>query len=131
MEKAGKDVRQSTELTSRKDVIVEPLFGEKPVPQVIRPASDRLDLIEWASANADHIDAQLKLCGAVLFRGFKVSNVEAFQKFAERCSTEGLVDYSYFRSSPRTKVSGNVYTSTEYPADRSIPPHNEMSYTRT
>jgi alpha-ketoglutarate-dependent taurine dioxygenase len=31
-------------------------------------------------------------------------------------------------NSPRTKVGRNVYTSTEYPAARSISMHNEMSY---
>jgi hypothetical protein len=41
-----------------------------------------------------------------------------------------LVDYT-FRSTPRSVVSGQVYTSTEYPASETIPQHNEMSYTRT
>ncbi|MFG2877352.1 TauD/TfdA family dioxygenase [Streptomyces sp. NPDC048337] len=31
-------------------------------------------------------------------------------------------------NSPRTKVGGNVYTSTEYPAEFTISMHNEMSY---
>jgi len=44
--------------------------------------------------------------------------------------TTNLLEYTY-RSSPRTQVKGNIYTSTEYPADQSIPFHNEMSYTRT
>ncbi|MEH0589603.1 TauD/TfdA family dioxygenase [Streptomyces sp. B21-106] len=33
------------------------------------------------------------------------------------------------RSTPRRRVDGNVFTSTEYPADQTIPQHNEMSYT--
>ncbi|MEO0377520.1 MAG: TauD/TfdA family dioxygenase [Cyanobacteria bacterium P01_A01_bin.17] len=37
--------------------------------------------------------------------------------------------YSY-RSTPRTQITGKVYTSTEYPADRAIPLHNEMAYAR-
>jgi alpha-ketoglutarate-dependent taurine dioxygenase len=32
------------------------------------------------------------------------------------------------RSSPRTKVGENIYTSTDYPATESIFPHNEHSY---
>ena len=37
--------------------------------------------------------------------------------------------YTY-RSTPRSHVSGHIYTSTEYPADQSIPLHNEMAYSR-
>src|SRR6266446_4568764 len=40
-----------------------------------------------------------------------------------------LLEYSY-RSTPRTQVSGRIYTSTEYPAHQTIPLHNELSYTR-
>jgi alpha-ketoglutarate-dependent taurine dioxygenase len=40
-----------------------------------------------------------------------------------------LVDYKY-RSTPRTRVSGKIYTSTSYPAHQTIPLHNEMSYSR-
>jgi alpha-ketoglutarate-dependent taurine dioxygenase len=121
----------SSKFASKEHVFAEPMFQDNPLPQLIRPASTDVSLLDWAKANTDFVDAQLKQFGALLFRGFKVSSVEMFQKFAEICSLDGLVEYSYFRSSPRTKVSGNVYTSTEYPADRSIPPHNEMSYTRT
>src|SRR5262249_21300199 len=35
------------------------------------------------------------------------------------------------RSSPRTRVSNNIYTSTDYPANRSIFLHNENSYQLT
>jgi len=39
------------------------------------------------------------------------------------------VDYLN-RSTPRSRVAGNIFTSTEYPPDQVIPMHNEMSYTR-
>src|SRR5207253_3479312 len=32
------------------------------------------------------------------------------------------------RSSPRSQVSGNIYTSTDYPSDQSIFLHNEGTY---
>ncbi|WP_254896579.1 TauD/TfdA family dioxygenase, partial [Amycolatopsis sp. Hca4] len=32
------------------------------------------------------------------------------------------------RSTPRSNVAGNIYTSTEYPPAESIPMHNENSY---
>jgi alpha-ketoglutarate-dependent taurine dioxygenase len=120
----------SSKLTSKDHVVVELLFRESPFPWVIRPALEGVDLLEWAGANKDFIEEKLERCGAVLFRGFKTSQVEKFQEFAEGFSPNGLIDYS-FRSTPRSNVSGRIYTSTEYPADRSIPVHNEMSYTRS
>ena len=41
-----------------------------------------------------------------------------------------LLDYVY-RSTPRTRLGGKIYTATEYPADRSIPLHNENSYSKS
>jgi len=37
------------------------------------------------------------------------------------------MEYKY-KSTPRTHIGSNIYTSTEYPADQEIPMHNEMSY---
>ena len=102
--------------------------GGIPVVQV-RPAMDGVKLPDWAAANSAAIDARLRQEGAVLFRGFGVADVDEFQRFMQAVTTE-LLEYTY-RSSPRTQVKGNIYTSTEYPADQSIPFHNEMSYTRS
>src|SRR5690606_7153367 len=41
-----------------------------------------------------------------------------------------LLDYVY-RSTPRTRLGGKIYTATEYPPDRIIPLHNENSYTKS
>jgi hypothetical protein len=65
--------------------------------------------------------------GAVLFRGFAVDSADAFERFA-RAITPALVDYQ-FASTPRTRIQGRIYTSTEYPAHQRIPMHNEQSYT--
>ncbi len=48
------------------------------------------------------------------------------ERFIQLSST-GLLEY-HERSSPRSRVSGNIYTSTEYPADQEIFLHNENSY---
>jgi alpha-ketoglutarate-dependent taurine dioxygenase len=59
-----------------------------------------------------------------------VKSVAEFEQFARAAGGEELIDYTY-RSTPRTQVSGKVFTSTEYPADQFIPLHNEMAYSRT
>lgn len=83
-------------------------------------------LIHYLTENKKTVDGLLKEHGAVLLRGFKTRALFEFQKAAEIICDE-LFDYTY-RSSPRTKLSGKVYTSTEYPKDREIPQHNENSY---
>lgn len=105
------------------------LEGFPHAPVVVSPAAAGLGLAEWAGENRAWLETTLNRAGAVLFRGFGVDDVDDFQRFMLSASGE-LLPYTY-RSSPRTQVKGNVYTSTEYPADQSIPFHTEMSYTRT
>jgi alpha-ketoglutarate-dependent taurine dioxygenase len=105
------------------------LNGFPATPVVVTPAAPGVVLADWAGANRAWIEATLHQAGALLFRGFGVDDVDVFQRFMLQASGE-LLPYTY-RSSPRTQVKGNVYTSTEYPADQRIPFHTEMSYTRT
>lgn len=98
-------------------------------PVVVYPAQAGLVLADWVAANRPWVEATLHQAGGILFRGWGVSEVDEFQRFVQSASGE-LLPYNY-RSSPRTQVKGNVYTSTEYPADQFIPFHTEMSYTRS
>lgn len=110
-------------------VQVGTLEGFPHAPVVVRPAQDGLVLADWAGENRPWLESTLNRAGAILFRGFGMDDVDDFQRFMLSASGE-LLPYTY-RSSPRTQVKGNVYTSTEYPADQRIPFHTEMSYTRT
>lgn len=101
---------------------------EHELPVVVQPAVEGVNLITWAANNRDFIDAQLLKTGGILFRGFDVASIEQFEEFVGSMSRD-LLDYSY-RSTPRSQVSGKIYTSTEYPADQMIPLHNELSYSR-
>ena len=65
--------------------------------------------------------------GAILFRGFGIGSAAQFEEVVRSVSPE-LIEYGE-RSSPRSKVSGTVYTSTDHPADQPIFLHNEQSYT--
>jgi len=87
------------------------------------------DLIDWARENRDFINSGLAQHGAMLFRGFAVKEASTFENFIETVCGE-LIEYRE-RSSPRTSVSGRVYTSTDHPARLSIFPHNEQSYNET
>ena len=98
------------------------------LPLVFQPAVAGLSLAQWARSNVDLVKERLSQSGAILFRGFNLQTVAEFEEFMTAVAGD-LLDYSY-RSTPRTQVSGKIYTSTEYPAHQTIPLHNEMSYTR-
>lgn len=67
--------------------------------------------------------------GALLLRGYEIDTAE---KFAQAVSRFGGKALPYVDgTSPRTRMKGNVYSSTDYPADASIPLHNELSYSAT
>lgn len=96
------------------------------LPLVIEPRDEKLDIVTWAGSCRDYIETQLLKYGGILFRNFDISSADRFEEFAKAISRE-LLEYRE-RSSPRSRVSGNVYTSTDYPASQSIFLHNENSY---
>lgn len=103
------------------------LDGYPEAPVVVTPTVPGVVLADWAGENRPWIEAALHDAGAILFRGFGMDDVDEFGRFMLEASGE-LLPYT-FRSSPRTQVKGNVFTSTEYPAEQFIPFHTEMSYT--
>jgi alpha-ketoglutarate-dependent taurine dioxygenase len=99
------------------------------LPLVIRPAQGRpslAELTDWLRASRDFIEEQIVTYGAVLFRDFPIASADDFRQFTEAVSGE-LLEYRE-RSSPRSEVGDNVYTSTDYPPSQKIFPHNEHSY---
>ncbi|HYV09766.1 MAG TPA: TauD/TfdA family dioxygenase [Pyrinomonadaceae bacterium] len=124
----GTSRRKAIALSSETLIKESLLRADVSLPLVLEPAVDALSLTEWTSNNRDLIVQKLRTHGAILFRGFNPNSVEEFEQFL-RLLIGDLLPYSY-RSTPRSEVSGRIYTSTEYPAHQSIPLHNEMSYTR-
>lgn len=99
------------------------------LPLMIQPATARTtpnDLYDWLRSNRDFIERQLLKYGALLFRDFPLRTVDDFEQFAVSVS-EQLLEYEE-RSSPRSQVGRNVYTSTDYAPSEKIFPHNEHSY---
>jgi len=98
-------------------------------PLVINSTLNGVYLPTWATNNREFIQTQLLKYGAILFRNFKVKKVGEFEQIIAGICDEAM-EYRY-RASPRTQVSGRIYTSTDYPADQSIFPHNEHAYSPT
>ncbi|MBC9795245.1 TauD/TfdA family dioxygenase [Sinomicrobium weinanense] len=86
-----------------------------------------LPLVSWIRDNLQSVQQAFETHHALLFRGFNLDSKEAFIQVTKQFSLP-LLDYNE-PSTPRSKVSDKVYTSTEYPKEQSIPQHNEHSYT--
>ena len=110
---------QSTVRTSR-------LLTGSPLPVLVTPADQQIDLAAWVQGNRAAVTEWLHRDGVLLFRGFTVASVEAFERVV-RAYSDRMLDY-YERSTPRQLVSGKVYSSTEYPPERTIPLHPESAY---
>ena len=118
--------RKIVRLSQEELVSASYLNNGQRLPLVLRPNVDNLNLAEWAGDNRAYIEKELMTHGAVLFRGFNLKSVPDFERFIKAVSGEAL-EYNE-RSSPRSQVSGQIYTSTDYPADKCIFLHNEQSY---
>ncbi|MBE9052042.1 TauD/TfdA family dioxygenase [Nostocales cyanobacterium LEGE 11386] len=122
-----KSFKRKQVIISQEELIkTEFLQVEKYLPLVIKPVIDGINLTNWAFNNREWIETQLFKYGGLLFRNFNIHEIEGIETFIQTISGE-LIEYSY-RSTPRSQVSGKIYTSTEYPAEQSIPLHNEMAY---
>jgi alpha-ketoglutarate-dependent taurine dioxygenase len=129
LETIGPIRRKAVSVSTGQLVKTGPLEADRMLPLLIEPAIEGVDLAAWAEGQRDFVAAELLRHGGLLFRGFNIDGLEEFERFI-RVLAEELLDYTY-RSTPRTQLSGKIYTSTEYPADQTIPFHNEMSYSRS
>ncbi len=91
-----------------------------------RPGGSAADRLTGARPE---IRARLREHGAVLLRGFGDDGVDGFERTVRAIGGEPLT-YAE-RSSPRSTIKGQVYTSTDYPPSEEIFLHNENSYQAT
>lgn len=108
---------------------IQPLFEiAEHHPVVVTPTGPAglHELRDFVENNRDRIERLQLGHGGILFRGFELNAAEDF-----RTATECLGGRSFGYvggDSPRSRVSGDVYTSTDHPATEVIALHNEMSY---
>ncbi|MET0621445.1 MAG: condensation domain-containing protein [Pyrinomonadaceae bacterium] len=99
---------------------------EEKLPLVVEPTEAGVSLPAWAKGNMEFVEAELLKHGAILFRGFQVTTLGRFEQFVTAISPQ-LFEYRE-RSSPRTAVGKQIYTSTDHPPDQWIEMHSEHSY---
>ena len=92
---------------------------------VIEP-TDSLDLEIWALQNRKLVEQRLAQYGAVLFRGWGIDSAELLWKVSSALAVD-LPAFSE-ESSPRHRLTENVFTSTDYRAEYPIQLHSEYSY---
>jgi alpha-ketoglutarate-dependent taurine dioxygenase len=121
--------RNRTAVAANTDLVRLTYFDQARLPAVIEPAIAGVDLVRWGGTQQQRVDSILADAGAILFRNFGISKVEQFEAFV-KATCGPLLDYKE-RSSPRSRVSGNIFTSTDYPPSRAIFLHTEQSYNYT
>lgn len=84
--------------------------------------------VDWVQSHLNEIQGCVGSHGALLIRGLAVGGSKALEKILSLIFDGRLIAYTY-RSTPRTKLRGNIYTSTEYHAEEVIELHNENAYT--
>jgi alpha-ketoglutarate-dependent taurine dioxygenase len=94
--------------------------------EIVNDAPGAPDLVGWLDAlGPAQLTELLTERKALVFRGFDVP-AEGIEPVLDRLVPNRL-PYVH-GNSPRTRVSGNLYTSTEYPPQYTISMHNELSY---
>ncbi|MET8042619.1 TauD/TfdA family dioxygenase [Micromonospora sp. NPDC005215] len=90
------------------------------------PSND-IDVQTYLSEHRAALREELHDGGALLLRGFRVGGAAGLDGAVRAFSGSAPLTYLE-RSSPRSTIQGEVYTSTDYPADQEILLHNESSY---
>jgi len=85
------------------------------------------NLNNWLSENSSHINRLLRQNGALLIRRILVQGSKKLERVLTAFFDNELLEYTY-RSTPRTKMRGRIYTSSEYHPDETIFLHNENAY---
>ena len=85
---------------------------------------------KWLNSNFEEVRATLETNGALLLRGAHINGSRKLEKVLKSIFDDELLDYTY-RSTPRTKMRGRIFTSTEYHANETIALHNENAYSNS
>jgi len=99
------------------------------MPLVYEPSRplQREEFKELVQEELPSIKESVKKYGCVLFRDCPIDGLEDFNETVDLLDIGQKLNY-IGGDSPRTKVKGAVYTSTEAPPGIKIPLHNELSF---
>jgi len=95
--------------------------------QPTSPMTDYNEALQWLKTNRNALRQLSLKHGALVFRNFPVHDAKAFSQWIETMAWGEFVNY-IGGDSPRNRVEGKVYTSTEAPPAFHIPLHQELSF---
>ena len=116
---------KAVSLSDKQLIKTEQFQAEQPLPLIIKPNLEEIDIIDWAKNNRAYLEEKLQQHGAILFRGFNFNQVSAFEILSQTICPNLFGNYGDL---PREGISHKVYGSTPYPADKPILFHNESSH---
>ncbi|MBQ4862861.1 TauD/TfdA family dioxygenase [Pseudoalteromonas sp. MMG013] len=93
-------------------------------------SAEKLSGLAWVKSHVSEINQWVNNDGFALLRGLNIVSTNQFSTILETIFGEPLSQYIY-RSSPRTALRNNIYTTTEYHADQVILQHNENAYSNS
>ena len=125
LSKMGSIRRKAVDLSQFKPVRESQLSDDQPLPLILEPAADQVDLAEWVRTNRSEVEDKLAAHGGILFRGFDLKDARGFERVAAALCSELYAEYGDL---PRENLAEKVYSSTPYPEDKSILYHNESSH---
>ncbi|TQV77593.1 TauD/TfdA family dioxygenase [Aliikangiella marina] len=85
------------------------------------------ELNTWLQSNTESIKTLLNSYGAVVIRKLPIQGSKKLERVLTTLFDDKLLEYNY-RSTPRTKMRGRIYTSSEYHPEETIGLHNENAY---
>lgn len=110
-------------LSSQQAVSTEP--HDAALPLTYRPTREDVDLVGWARAGRDELIEALHAHGALLFRGFSITEPGEFAEFASVFAGNLFTENG---EHPRAVLSGKVYEPTFFPPEEKLLWHNENSF---
>lgn len=133
MTRAGtKRARESPELPVARssDPLDWRIEGTEALPLIgdARGAPKLEALTDWLSDRHDWVQTALIRHGAILLRGFDVSDAAAFERVCRAIAPDVTAD---FVGTPGTRFTETVYPASEGPTEYPIPPHCELMYLPT
>lgn len=114
------------------DRVTTSFMNSQGFPLVVQPKENTFSCSMWMEYIRQHqsvFKEKLLKHGGILFRGFPFQTVDDFAAFLDVVGLGSCVDY-VGGDSPRNKVKGSIYTSTEAPPSFKIPLHNELSFVK-
>ncbi len=112
-------------VSPEKLIKTEQFKPNEPLPLIIQPNINDIDIMEWAKNNRPYLEEKLQQHGAILFRGFNFNQVSDFETLSQAICPDLFGNYGDL---PREGISNKVYGSTPYPTDKAILFHNESSH---